>query len=78
MVPQTFRPGRGWRLAWFYLDKIFKRFKFQIVKRKNHARTLREEPVDLNDSLDLTEARVHDAGKPRLTRDEVKKRHGLK
>ena len=72
------RPGRGWRLAFFYLDKIFERFKFQIVKRKNHARTLREEPEDLNDSLDLTEARVRDEGKPRLTRDDVKKRCGLK
>jgi hypothetical protein len=78
VVPQTFRPGRGWRLAWFYLDKIFKGFKFQIVKWKKLARTLRGEPEDLNDSLDLTEARVRDEGKPRLTRDEVKKRHGLK
>jgi hypothetical protein len=28
--------------------------------------------------LDLTEARVRDEGKPRLTHDEVKKRYGLK
>jgi len=48
------------------------------VKRKNHARALREELEDLSDSLDLTEARVRDEGKPRLTRDEVKKCCGLK
>jgi LytS/YehU family sensor histidine kinase len=40
--------------------------------------TLREELEDLNDYLDLTEARMHDAGKPRLTHAEVKKRYGLK
>ena len=34
-------------------------------------------PRDL-DYLDLTEARVRDAGKPRLTHAEVKKRYGLK
>jgi hypothetical protein len=33
---------------------------------------------DLNDYLDLTEARVRDEGKPRLTHREVKKRCGLK
>jgi LytS/YehU family sensor histidine kinase len=48
------------------------------VKRKEHIRTLREELEDLNDYLDLTEARVRDEGKPRLTHDEVKKRYGLK
>jgi len=48
------------------------------MKRKKHARTLREELEDLNDYLDLTEARVRDEGKPRLTHAEVKKRYGLR
>jgi hypothetical protein len=48
------------------------------VKRKKHTRTLREEREDLNDYLDLTEARVRDEGKPRLTHDEVKKRYAVK
>jgi hypothetical protein len=52
--------------------------KVKIVKRKRHKTTLREELEDLNDYLDLTEARVRDAGKPRLTHAEVKKRYGLK
>ena len=48
------------------------------MKRKRYKTTLREELEDLNDYLDLTEARVRDAGKPRLTHAEVKKRYGLK
>jgi len=48
------------------------RLKFQIVNRKKHTNKLREELEDLNDYLDLTEARVRDEGKPRLTHDEVK------
>jgi LytS/YehU family sensor histidine kinase len=48
------------------------------VKRKRHKTTLREELEDLNDYLDLTEARVRDVGKPRLSHAEVKKRYGLK
>jgi LytS/YehU family sensor histidine kinase len=48
------------------------------VKLKRYTTTLREELEDLNDYLDLTEARVRDAGKPRLTHAEVKKRYGLK
>jgi hypothetical protein len=39
---------------------------------------LREELEDLNDYLDLTEARVRDEGKARLTHAEVKKRYGVK
>ena len=48
------------------------------MKRKRHQTTRREELEDLNDYLDLTEARVRDEGKPRLTHAEVKKRYGLK
>ena len=39
---------------------------------------MREELEDLNYYLDLTEARVRDEGKPRLTHAEVKKRYGVK
>jgi hypothetical protein len=49
-----------------------------ISRKREQIATLREELEDLNDYLDLTEARVRDAGKPRLTHAEVKKRCGLK
>ena len=52
--------------------------KSKIVKRKRHKTTLREDLENLNDYLDLTEARLRDTGKPRLTHAEVKKRYGLK
>jgi len=48
------------------------------MKRKHYATTLREKLEDLNDYLDLAEARVRDEGKPRLTHDEVKKRYAVK
>ncbi len=49
-----------------------------ISRKREQIATLREELEDLNDYLDLVEARVRDAGKPRLTHAEVKKRYGLK
>jgi LytS/YehU family sensor histidine kinase len=49
-----------------------------ISRKREQIATLREELEDLNDYLDLTEARVRDEGKPRLTHAEVKKRYGLK
>ena len=53
-----------------------------VVRSISHKReqitALREELEDLNDYLDLIEARVRDEGKPRLTHAEVKKRYGLK
>jgi LytS/YehU family sensor histidine kinase len=49
-----------------------------ISRKREQIATLREELEDLNDYLDLTEARVCDEGKPRLTHAEVKKRYGLK
>jgi hypothetical protein len=49
-----------------------------IHQKREQIATLREELEDLNDYLDLTEARVRDEGKPRLTHDEVNKRYGLK
>lgn len=49
-----------------------------ISRKREQITTLREELEDLNDYLDLTEARVRDEGKPRLTHAEVKKRYGVK
>ena len=49
-----------------------------ISKKREQIATLREELEDLNDYLDLTEARVRDEGKPRLTHAEVKKLYGVK
>ena len=49
-----------------------------IAHKREQIATLREELEVLNDYLDLTEARVRDQGKPRLTQAEVKKRYGLK
>ena len=49
-----------------------------ISRKREQIARLREELEDLNDYLDLTEARVRDEGKPRLTHAEVKKRYGVK
>lgn len=49
-----------------------------IHKKRKQIAALREELEDLNDYLDVVEARVRDEGKPRLTHDEVKKRYELK
>jgi LytS/YehU family sensor histidine kinase len=49
-----------------------------ISQKRVQIATLREELEDLNDYLDLVEARVRDADKPRLSHAEVKKRFGVK
>jgi hypothetical protein len=49
-----------------------------IDRKREQIATLREELETMNDYLDLTEARVRDEGKPRLSHAEVKKRYGLK
>ena len=49
-----------------------------ISQKRQQIAALREELEELNDYLDLVEARVRDEGKPRLTHAEVKKRCGLK
>ena len=43
-----------------------------IHQKREQIATLREELEDLNDYLDLTEARVRDEGKPRLPRRSQK------
>jgi LytS/YehU family sensor histidine kinase len=49
-----------------------------ISRKREQIATLREELEDLNDYLDLVEARVRDQDKPRFTHSEVRKRYGLK
>ena len=49
-----------------------------ISRKREQIATLREELGDLDDYLDLVEARAHDQDKPRLTHAELKKRYGLK
>jgi len=49
-----------------------------ISRKREQIATLREELEDLNDYLDLVEARVSHQDEPRLTHAEVKKRYGLK
>jgi len=49
-----------------------------IARKREQIATLRDELEDLNDYLDLVEARVSDQDKPRLTQAELKKRYGLK
>jgi hypothetical protein len=48
-----------------------------ISKKREQIATLREELEDLDDYLNLTEARVRDEGKPRFTHTQVKWRFGL-
>jgi len=49
-----------------------------ISRKREQIATLREELEGFDDCLDLTETRVRDEGKPRLTHAEVKERYGLK
>jgi hypothetical protein len=49
-----------------------------IHQKREQIATLRGELEDLNDFLDVVEARVRDEGKRHLTHEEVKKRYGVK
>jgi LytS/YehU family sensor histidine kinase len=49
-----------------------------ISRKREQIATLREELEDLNDYLDVVEARVRDEHEPSLTHQQVKKRYGLK
>lgn len=49
-----------------------------LRRKREQIAALREELEDLNDYLDLVEARVRDQGKPRLTHQEVKRRYGVR
>jgi LytS/YehU family sensor histidine kinase len=74
-------------LLWFVESVIGKMFMTKalqktvvrsISRKREQIATLREELEELNDYLDLVEARVRDQDKPRLTHAEVKNRFGLK
>jgi hypothetical protein len=58
-----------------FMTKTAERTVMRSIHRKGEQiATLREELEDLNDYLDLTEARVRDEGKSRLTHADVKTR----
>ena len=66
-------------IAKMFMTKTVRRTVVRSISQKRQQiAVLREELEDLNDYLDLVEARVRDEGKPRLTHAEVKKRFGLK
>jgi LytS/YehU family sensor histidine kinase len=59
-----------------FMTKTVKKSVVRSIRQKREQiATLREELEDLNDYLDLLEARVRDGGKPRLTHEEVKRRY---
>lgn len=45
-----------------------------VAKKRQQLSAIREEVEDLLDYLDLVEARARDAGKPRVSHAEMKKR----
>ncbi len=49
-----------------------------IRRKREQIAALREELENLNDYLDVVEARVRDEGKQRLTHQEVKQRYGIR
>ena len=57
------------------MTKILEREIDQTVRKKRQQLSeIRAEVEDLLDYLDVLEARAKDAGKPRLTHDQMKKR----
>jgi LytS/YehU family sensor histidine kinase len=46
-----------------------------VQQKRQQLCEIREEVEDLLDYLDVLEARAKDAGKPRLSHDELKKRY---
>ena len=57
------------------MTKILEREIDQTVQKKRQQLSeIRAEVEDLLDYLDVLEARAKDAGKPRLTHDQTKKR----
>ena len=59
------------------MTKILEREIGRTVRQKRQQLSaIREEVENLLDYLAVLEARAKDAGKPRLSHDEVKKRYG--
>jgi hypothetical protein len=46
-----------------------------VRQKRRQLSEIREEVEDLLDYLDVLEARVRDAGKPRISHEEMKKRY---
>jgi len=46
-----------------------------VRQKRRELSQIREEVEDLLDYLDILEARAKDAGKPRISHDEIKKRY---
>jgi hypothetical protein len=47
-----------------------------VRQKRQQLSVIREEVETLLDYLDILEARAKDAGKPRVSHDEVKRRYG--
>ena len=62
----------------FMVKAVEKTVVRSIRQKREQIAALREELEDLNDYLDLTEARVRDQGKARVSHADVKKRYGVK
>ena len=60
------------------LIRILERKTSTVRRKRQQLSLIREETEDLLDYLAIVEARVKDAGKPRLTHAEVKNRYRLK
>jgi len=61
------------------MTKTLEREITRTVRQKRaELSAVREEVEDLMDYLDLLEARAKDAGRPRLSHEEVKTRYGIK
>jgi LytS/YehU family sensor histidine kinase len=71
-------PRRGQIERIVVIQSLEKTVLRTLRQKREQIATLREELEDLNDFLDLTETRVQDEGKPRLTYAEVKKRYSVK
>ena len=62
----------------FMIKTAQKKVSQSIRRKREQINALREELDDLNDYLDLLEARARDERQPPLTHNEVKKRFGMK
>ena len=59
------------------MTKTLEREIDRTVRRKRKELSqIREEVEDLLDYLEILEARAKDAGKPRVSHEEIKKRYG--
>jgi hypothetical protein len=77
MWKATLSLSEGSDIAKTCMTKTLEREIDRTVRRKREQLSaIREEVESLLDYLAVLEARAKDAGKPRLSHDEVKKRYG--